>query len=148
EPHAIAVRPARARRRVRRPRPLRSRKRASPRRSPMNPTRPNDIFTRDELARLTARSDVMGFWAVLSTWAVIAGAFALVARWPNPFTVVLAVLVLGGRQLALTILMHEGAHRTLFRTRWLNDVVVDAACARPVWGDLAKYRTHHLVHHR
>jgi fatty acid desaturase len=43
--------------------------------------------------------------------------------------------------------MHEGAHRTLFRTRWLNDVLTDWLCARPVWSDLHRYRVHHLVHH-
>jgi fatty acid desaturase len=114
----------------------------------MNATRPIEIFTKGELARLTSRSDLMGFWGVLSTWVVIAGAFAMVARWPHVWTAVLAVVVLGGRQLALAILMHEGAHRTLFRTRWWNDAFVDWTCARPVWADLEKYRTHHLVHHR
>jgi fatty acid desaturase len=59
----------------------------------------------------------------------------------------MAVVVLGGRQLALAVMMHEAAHGTLFRTRWLNDVVGDVVCARPVGGDVARYRKHHLGHH-
>jgi fatty acid desaturase len=110
--------------------------------------RPSEIFTRDEMARLTARSDAMGAWAVLSTWAIIAGTFAMLARWPSVATFILAVVVLGGRQLALAVLMHEGAHRTFFRTRWLNDRVADVLCAWPIWGDVAKYKAHHLGHHR
>jgi len=110
--------------------------------------RPTEIFSREEMARLTARSDTMGAWGVLSTWAIIAGAFALLARWPSVVTWAIVLVVLGGRQLALAVLMHEGAHRTLFRTRWLNDVVADVVCARPIWGDVRKYRAHHLGHHR
>lgn len=106
-----------------------------------------ELFTREEIAQLTARSDLMGAWAVMSTWAVIAACFALLAIWPNPLTFVLAVIVLGGRQLALAILAHEAAHRTLFRTPWLNDRVGDWICARPIWNDVPRYREHHLQHH-
>jgi fatty acid desaturase len=60
---------------------------------------------------------------------------------------VVAVVVLGGRQLALANLMHEAAHGSLFRTRWLNEVFADWACAKPVWNDVARYRRHHLAHH-
>jgi fatty acid desaturase len=84
---------------------------------------------------------------VLSTWGVIAACFAVLARWPNALTFVLAVLVLGGRQLALAILMHEASHRTLFATRALNDSVADWLCARPIWSDVERYRIHHLKHH-
>lgn len=109
--------------------------------------KPTDFFTRAELAELTARSDLAGAWAVGSTWAVVALTYAALARWPHPLTFAVAVIVLGGRQLALSILMHEAAHRTLFRTRWLNDVFTDWACARVMWNDVARYRKHHLRHH-
>jgi fatty acid desaturase len=110
-------------------------------------TRPSDVFTRDELAALAAHSDAAGAWAVGSTWAVIALTFAALARWPHPATFALAVVVLGGRQLALSILMHEAAHRTLFRSRWCSDVLADWLCARVMWNDVARYRKHHLKHH-
>ncbi len=110
-------------------------------------TNAKDLFTRDEIRALSARSDLAGFWAVGSTWAVIAGAFAVLAAFPHPVTFALAVFVIGGRQLALAILMHEAAHRTLFKTRALNDVLGDWVCARIVWNDLGKYRKHHIDHH-
>ncbi|MDO9235056.1 MAG: fatty acid desaturase family protein [Aquabacterium sp.] len=106
-----------------------------------------DLFTREQLNSLTARSDLWGAWAVASTWGVIALCFAALAMWPNPLTFVVVTLVLGGRQLALAILQHEGSHGTLFKTRWLNDVLTDWLCARPIWQNLGKYKVHHLGHH-
>jgi fatty acid desaturase len=111
------------------------------------------LFTRDEIKQLTARSDLRGAWAVLSTWALLAGAFAVLAwaadqplRWAIPAFVV-GLSVIAGRQLCLAILMHDAAHGTLFKTRWFNQVLADWACARPIWNDLSKYRAHHLIHH-
>jgi fatty acid desaturase len=60
---------------------------------------------------------------------------------------VAAVAVLGGRQLGLAVLMHDAAHGSLFRTRWLNEVFADWVCAAPVWSDVTRYRKHHLAHH-
>lgn len=106
-----------------------------------------DIFTAEQISMLTARSDWRGAWAIASTWGVIALAFGVVARWPNALTFVAAMIVIGGRQLALAILQHEGAHGTLFKNRWLNDVLTDWLCARPIWQNLPKYKAHHLGHH-
>ena len=72
---------------------------------------------------------------------------AMVAAWPNPLTVVLALFVIGGRQLGMSILMHEASHRTLFRDRALNDWAGNWLAAYPVWTDLAPYRPYHLRHH-
>lgn len=123
----------------------------TPRESIMDePNEPNDIrniLTQSEIRQLTRRSDAWGFWAVGSTWGLIFGTFAALAAWPHPLTFVLAVIVLGGRQLALAILMHEAAHRTLFEHRFLNDVLADWLCARPMWAEVARYKKHHLKHH-
>lgn len=100
-----------------------------------------------EMKRLSQRSDLMGAWSILSTWGVIFGTFAVLAKWPHPATFLVAVVVLGGRQLALAILMHEAAHRTLFRRTFLNDHLTNWLCAFPLWNDVARYKKHHLRHH-
>jgi fatty acid desaturase len=105
------------------------------------------VLSKEEIAKLTARSDWRGLWAIFCSWALIAAAMAMAALWPNPLTVIAAVILIAGRQLALAILQHEGAHGTLFKTRWMNDQLADWLCARPVWQHLHKYRAHHLVHH-
>ncbi|HKY93402.1 MAG TPA: fatty acid desaturase family protein [Nevskiaceae bacterium] len=106
-----------------------------------------DLFSREEIAELTARSDARGAWAVAFVWITIALTFAALAAWPSVLTFVVAVFVLGSRQLALAILGHEAAHRTLFRTSALNDGLTDWLCARPVWQDIPRYREHHFRHH-
>ena len=113
-----------------------------------------EIFTAAEILALTKRSDWRGFWAVGSTWGVIALAFAAMAwashhlaTWQAVIVVLLGMVVIAGRQLGLAILMHEASHGTLFQTKWFNEVLVDWLCARPIWNDLSKYRVHHLQHH-
>ena len=111
------------------------------------------LFTPEERQRLTQRSDLRGAWAVASTWLVIFGTLAVVGWiWSQawylavPLTLTGMVLI-GGRQLALAILTHDASHRTLFRTRRLNEGLVDWLCGRPIGLDLKKYRQHHFVHH-
>ena len=113
-----------------------------------SPLRPTDWLSRDEIAALTRRSDARGGWAIVSVWASIAALFALCAMLPHPVTWLLAVVAMGNRQLALAILEHEAAHRTLFRTRWLNDHAADWLCARPIWQHVGRYRAHHNRHHK
>jgi fatty acid desaturase len=121
--------------------------------SPVTRKKVTDIFSKEEIARLRERSDLMGVWGIAATWAVIAGCFAAMGwamqqAWfvALPVTL-LAVAILGGRQLALAILTHEATHKTLFKTRWLNDWPTDWLCARPIGLDLEKYRQHHFIHH-
>jgi len=104
--------------------------------------RPEDFFSADEWARLTHRSRWRGLWLVAHAWGVIGAAMLLGARWP--WLIPLLVPVVGGRQLGLSILMHDAAHASLHPDRRVNDGVAHWLCA-PV---LAEYRPYHLKHHR
>ena len=107
-----------------------------------------DFLTRDEVACFTAKSDWQAWRMVLGTWLFIAAIFATVAVWPNPLTLLVAVILLAGRQLALSVLMHDCGHHTLFRSAWLNDIVGQWLCALPVMNDQPSYARGHLDHHR
>ncbi len=102
----------------------------------------------DEIRPLAERSDLMGLWLLLHCWGTIALALGLFALWPNALTFLLAVMIIGSRQLGLAILMHEAAHNALFKTRRLNEMLGDWLCGRPILADLAAYRHYHLTHHR
>ncbi|HTR82896.1 MAG TPA: fatty acid desaturase family protein [Reyranella sp.] len=110
--------------------------------------KPTDYLAPSQVAALGARSDLVGALLVLHAWALIAGAMALFVWWPNPFTFLLAVMVIGTRQLGLAILMHDAAHGLLFANRRLNDWLGTWACAYSVFTSLALYRPYHLKHHR
>lgn len=111
-------------------------------------SRIGDFLTLEQTRRLGAKSNLVGAVLVLHGWALIAGSMALFAWWPNPFTFLLGVMVIGGRQLGLAILMHDAAHGLLFADRRLNEWVGSWLCAFPVFTSLALYRPYHLQHHR
>lgn len=106
------------------------------------------VFTPEEIRSLSRRSDLVGAYLVMHAWALIFGAMALFVWLPNPLTFLLAVMVIGGRQLGLAILMHDAAHGLLFKTRRLNEFAGQWLCAFPVGTDLQLYRPYHLKHHR
>ncbi|MGB1580719.1 MAG: fatty acid desaturase family protein [Nevskiales bacterium] len=106
-----------------------------------------EMFSREEMRELTAKSDWRGAWTIIKVWGAIAVTFAVLAAFPNPLTFILAVFILGGQQLTCAIITHEAAHRTLFKTRWLNDHFSDFIGARPIWTDVFRYREHHIKHH-
>jgi fatty acid desaturase len=106
-----------------------------------------DALGRDEIARLLEFRDWRSWLSLLVDWGLIGASFALVALLPNVLTIVFAVVVIGGRQLGLAVLMHESSHRSLFRDRRVNDWVGNWLCGYPVWSDMRPYRKYHLQHH-
>jgi fatty acid desaturase len=105
-------------------------------------------LTRDEIRALVRPSNLAGARSVLTSWVLIAFAFALLARFPHSVAAwVVALVLLGGRQLALAILMHECSHHSLFASAALNERVGTWLCAAPVWQRLPDYRAHHARHH-
>src|SRR5215813_4229188 len=102
---------------------------------------------RDEVRRLLTMHDVWSWWALAVDWGLVFASFALVAAWPNPLTVVLALFVIGARQLGLAVVMHDASHRAFFRSRGLNDFAGNWLAAYPIWSDLRPYRPYHLQHH-
>ena len=62
---------------------------------------PKTIFAPAEWSGLTSRSSGRGMWLVVHAWGTIAAAIALVTLWPNPLTWLIAVMVVGARQLGL-----------------------------------------------
>jgi fatty acid desaturase len=104
-------------------------------------------LTADEIKALREMRDWRSWLSIAANWGLVAAAFALVALFPNPLSIVLALFVIGGRQLGFAVLMHEAAHRTLLRDRRLNDWVGNWLCAYPIWSDLYPYRPYHLQHH-
>lgn len=100
------------------------------------------------IKQVSARSDLRAAWLVFHAWASIFGAMALFAFFPDTLTFILAVLIIGGRQLGLAILMHDGSHGVLFKTPKYNALVVQWLCAYPIFSEMWGYRKYHMVHHK
>jgi fatty acid desaturase len=105
------------------------------------------LLAPDQLAALRERVEWKGIALIAHAWTIILGSMALVAIFPNPLTYVLAVMLIGSRQLGLAILMHEGAHRCFSRNEARNMAVSQWLCAYPVFADTLAYRRYHLAHH-
>jgi len=110
--------------------------------------RASDFLSRAEVRAFTRRSDLAGAALLAANWLAIGLLFAVVAIWPNPVTVIAAILLLGGRQLGLAVLMHEAGHRSLFRSQALNGLLGQWLAAYPVLGDCDAYGASHREHHR
>jgi fatty acid desaturase len=104
-------------------------------------------LSRDEIRELLEMRDLRSWWTLALNWGLVFASFALVAVWPNPLTVLIALFVIGARQLGLAVIMHDASHRSFFRSRWLNDFAGSWLAAYPIWSDLHPYRPYHLQHH-
>jgi len=104
-------------------------------------------LSREEIAELLRPSPWRAWRTVGVTWGIVFAAMAAVAAWPNPVTVIAALFVIGARQLGLAVIMHDAAHRALFRSRRVNEWVGQWLAAYPIWSDLRSYRHYHLRHH-
>ena len=104
-------------------------------------------LSRDEIDALLEMHDWRSWASIAIDWGLVFAAMALVAWLPHVLTIVLALFVIGARQLGFAVLMHEASHRSLFRSRAVNDWVGNWLCAYPIWADLFPYRPYHLKHH-
>ena len=82
-----------------------------------------ELLTAEELARVTRKDDLRAACIVLFDWAMVIGLFVLAAAFPNPVTMLFTVLLLGGRQMAFGVLVHETGHKSFFTSQSANDFV-------------------------
>src|SRR4051812_43211642 len=100
---------------------------------------------RDELRRIpNARNAFAVILLYAQTIAIIVGA-VWIDRW---FVWVLAFLLMGRAHAQFAALMHESAHRLLFRNRALNDWVGRWLLGFPSFTPIDLYRRGHMAHHR
>ena len=116
--------------------------------------KPNEIFAREEWQALTHVSRWHGLWLSLHAWlmvALVTGGTALLWQWhwlAGLAVTPLALVLVGGRQLGLSILMHEAAHGLLHSKRKINNFAGQWLTGSATGSDLHSYRAYHLTHHR
>ena len=107
-----------------------------------------DVLTREEISEVTEKSDARGAMIVAFDWAVVISLFALAALFPNPLTFLVVIILLGGRQLALGVIVHETGHRSLFKSPAVNNFAGHWLSGYWVFSDKEAYMKGHLQHHQ
>lgn len=102
----------------------------------------------EQRAALNQKSDWLGAWSVLKSWALIIFAFGLSIVFPNPLSFLITIILLAGAHVGLAILMHDASHRALFASPRVNEWVGEWLCAKPIFQSLEGYRSYHMAHHR
>ena len=97
---------------------------------------------------LSQRDRLRSSGQMLWEWGMILAAAWLCAQYWHPLGYVLTVMWIGARQHALAILMHDGAHYLLLRSKRWNDVITEVFLAWPIFITMRAYRQTHWAHHR
>ena len=108
---------------------------------------PKAYFAPHEWAPLSRRSRWKGLALLAHAWIVIGLAMAMAVVspwWLKPAAIPLAIMIIGGRQLGVAILMHDAAHAALHPDLKINDWVGNHLTT----GGLIDYRNYHLQHHK
>jgi fatty acid desaturase len=115
---------------------------------------PRQIFGNEDWKAITTISQWRGIWLIVHAWLVVAlAAFGAAWAWDQHWAVGMlatpvALMIIGGRQLGLAILMHEGAHGLLHPDRKLNNFLGQWPSGAATGSDLHAYRAYHLTHHK
>ena len=106
--------------------------------------RPTGVL-RDELRRIPNGLNAV---SIVSCWVQIIGILVGAMWWGHPFGWVIAFILMGRAHAQLAALMHEAAHRLLFRRKAVNDWVGRWLLGYPGLTNVDGYRRVHMAHHR
>lgn len=115
---------------------------------------PRQIFGNEDWTSITQISKWRGIWLIVHAWLVVVlAAFGAAWAWDANFVLGLAatpvaLMIIGGRQLGLAILMHDGAHGLLHPNRRINNWLGQWPSGAATGSDLYAYRAYHLTHHK
>lgn len=105
-------------------------------------------LSKEELTELSRVNPWLSWLHIGAEWGAIVATIYLCERFWTPLLYILAIAIIGARQHALLILMHDGVHYRLFRNRRLNDCVSEVVLGWPHLVAARSYRKNHIAHHR
>lgn len=107
----------------------------------------HQYLSSEEIKAVMQKSNWKAALEIADTWLWITFAFALVAVWPNPITVIISLFIIGGKQLACAIILHDCSHDSMFTSRRANRIIGNWFGAYPILHDVDKYKPYHTQHH-
>jgi fatty acid desaturase len=106
-----------------------------------------DYLSTNERRALLKKNNWLAIKGVAEHWLWIIFALLLPYFFTNAITIVISLFILGGKQLACAILMHDASHFSVFENRKANDFVGHWFGGAPIFQDVIKYRPYHISHH-
>ena len=100
---------------------------------------------RDELRRIPSLRNAL---CVVSCFGQIALVVGVTISLHNPLAWIPAFVLMGRAHAQMAALMHEAAHRLLFRNKAANDWVGRWLLGYPTFANTDRYRRIHMAHHR
>lgn len=81
-------------------------------------------------------------------WLIIFSSTFISLFYNELWLYAIAVLIIGNRQHALSILGHEGAHGLICKNKKINNILCNIFCFYPLLVDLKSYKKFHFAHHK
>ncbi len=107
----------------------------------------SDYLSKQEIQFLRKPNNAKAYLMLFKNYLMAFLLFALVAWLPNIFTVLLAVIFLGGVQMAMAAFLHDCSHRAMFTSVKANDVLGHWFGGMPLLVPMGFYRPYHFTHH-
>jgi fatty acid desaturase len=106
------------------------------------------ILSPADIKKVTAKSNSKAALILIYDWLLITSAFVLVAKFPSVLSVLVALFVIGARQLALGIIVHETGHQSFFQQKSANELVGSWLSGYWIFSSQRNYMKGHIKHHR
>lgn len=98
-----------------------------------------------ELSRLTPWKSGI---ALFLDYVLLFSLFSLAIFFPKWWVICLLIPLIARTQLAIAIIMHEGAHRRLHPNPRISDFISQVFVAGPIIFSSESYKKNHLLHHK
>ena len=76
--------------------------------------KPRDLLNSGQIDQIRTKNDFRNIFALIFDWGLIVLGMSIFYYYPSIFSFIAAVVVIGSRQFALAVLVHDGAHNLLF----------------------------------
>ncbi len=101
-----------------------------------------------QIRLLSQVNSLHGVWSVVWQWLVVAMAMAFAVSIGHWIAYLLAIFIIGTRQSAMDILVHDAAHYRIHKDKRINDWIGEIFLAYPNFFSMNQYRKTHMDHHR
>lgn len=114
----------------------------------MEKSRIPKLLSRSVLRELHILEPSRAIRAIAIEWLIMATAMTIYLWIPSIFTYVAAVVLIGARQHALTVLAHDAAHYRFLPNRFSNEFFGNLLMMWPMFMTVKGFRQWHADHHR